>query len=161
MADIQLTTIGRAERILLPELLGDVVVVAKVDTGADVSSLWASNVQETEAGLAFSVFGPASPYFNGQIVVVPKGSYDVTRVANSFGQREVRFVIKTPIKLGGRRVLATFTLADRSNKTYPILLGRRLLQGKFVVDVAAGQPLAEAEKARKQQMKLELNKRDN
>src|SRR5688572_25082591 len=113
MSDTTLTTIGRAEEVLLPGLLGAHTVVAKVDTGADVSSLWASDVQETTEGLEFKVFGPGNPLYTGDVLKLPKGEYRVTRVASSFGHREVRFVINTPLKLAGRRILATFTLADR------------------------------------------------
>jgi hypothetical protein len=160
MTDHQpLTTIGRAEQVSLPALLGGASVTAKVDTGADVSSLWASAIRETDAGLEFCAFGPSSPQYTGQVITVAKADYRVTRVANSFGHREERFVIQTPIRLKGRRVLATFTLADRSNKTYPMLLGRRLLQGKFVVNVAEGQPLKLAEQAKKAALKLELKRK--
>jgi hypothetical protein len=152
----KVTIIGRAERISLPDL-GVKRAPAKVDTGADLSSLWASDIKETDAGLEFKVFGSKSPLYTGDTVIVPKGSFELTRVASSFGHREERFVIRTPIRLARRRILATFTLADRSNKTYPVLLGRRLLHGKFVVDVAEGRPLKSIEKAKKAKMRLELS----
>jgi hypothetical protein len=156
-----LTTIGRAERIQLPELLGTTRIVAKVDTGADLSSLWATNIQVVDGKLQFVVLGPGSSDYTGRVISLPAVEYDVTRVASSFGQREERYVIKTPIKMHGRKVIGTFTLADRANKTYPILIGRRLLHGKFVVDVSAGEPLKSEERAKRERMRRELNNRED
>jgi len=150
-----LTTIGRAEKIsLLDYDLAD--IPAKIDTGADSSSIWVSGVLESEQGLEFCLFAPGSPYYSGKTVKLPPKNYTITRVENSFGQRENRYKVKLKIGVKGRVVKATFTLADRSQKTYPILLGRRLLTGKFMVDVSSGDPLVEAEKAKTEKIQREL-----
>lgn len=141
-----LTPIGRAERVRLPQH-GDMLIPAKVDTGADTSSIWASDVREHDGMLEFVLFGKGSQYYTGQTLTVQPSGYRVTTIANSFGHRELRFVVKLPVVLGGRLVRASFTLADRSSKVYPILIGRRLLKNKFVVDVAQGSPLVAEEKA--------------
>jgi hypothetical protein len=149
------TTIGRAEKVYLLDYL-DKPVVAKVDTGADLSSIWASEIHETDGVLTFCLFGSESPAFTGDVVRLSEGEYSITRVANSFGQRELRYMVKFRIRLARRVIVATFTLADRSTKTYPILLGRRLLQGKFVVDVSKGQPLSDKEQAARERLRIEL-----
>lgn len=150
-----LTTIGRAEIIQLLDY--DITVVAKVDSGADLSSIWASHVVESTSGkLSFCLFGPGHPAYTGQAIVVPAGKFSKTRIANSFGHREIRYTMKLRVNIKGRIINGTFTLANRSEKLYPILLGRRLLKGKFVVDVAQGDPLHGQEKARKQKLQLEL-----
>jgi len=123
------------------------LIPAKVDTGADTSSIWASDVREHDGMLEFVLFGKGSQYYTGQTLTVPPSAYRVTTIANSFGHRELRFVVKLHVVLGGRLVRASFTLADRSSKVYPILIGRRLLKNKFVVDVAQGSPLIAEEKA--------------
>lgn len=138
------TVLGRAEKIELRDF-GVSGIPAKIDTGADSSAIWASDLHEDGDVLYFTLFGPASPYYTGEVQRFTKPDYSLTRVANSFGQKELRYKIKLRIGLKGRRIRATFTLSDRSQKTYPVLLGRRLLQGKFLVDVAAGEPLQEAE----------------
>ena len=140
----ELTVIGRAEKIDLLDFAID-EVTAKVDTGADLSSIWASNVEEKEDGLHFVLFGPESPHYTGKVQHFTKPDYSLTRVANSFGQKELRYKVKLRINLKDRRIRATFTLSDRSQKTYPLLLGRRLLHGKFLVDVTDGDPLQEEE----------------
>jgi hypothetical protein len=142
-----LTTIGRAEKIDIVDF-GLQSVPAKVDTGADSSSIWVSQVSERPDGLQCVLFGPESPYYTGEIIWIAK-SYSVTRIANSFGHKEVRYKVQLRIRVRDKLIKATFTLADRSTKTYPILLGRRMLHGKFLVDVSQGKPLYEAEKRKR------------
>lgn len=146
--------IGRVGTIDIIDL-GLTRVPAKVDTGADTSSIWVSSVSETPAGLDCVFFGPGSPYYTGKVVKISNG-YKVTRVANSFGEKELRYKLKLRIRVRGRIIRATFTLSDRSRKTYPILLGRRLLKGKFVVDVSQGQALEDVEKSKARQLKQDL-----
>ena len=158
----QLDVLGRVERIDLIDL-GINGVPAKIDTGADSSSIWASNIKETNIGLQCIFFGPGSPYYTGEVVVFPR-NYEITRVANSFGQKELRYKLKLRIRVNGRQIRATFTLANRSKKTYPILLGRRLLRSKFIVDVTKGRALTKVEKAKANKLKRELKdltKREN
>ena len=57
-------------------------------------------------------------------------------IQNSFGVAEKRYVIKTKIVLFGRKIRAEFTLADREQMRYPVLLRRKLLRNRFIVDVA-------------------------
>lgn len=147
--------IGRAEKVYLIDYL-KIPVIAKVDTGADLSSVWATDVRERDGILEFRLFGPESPAYTGETIVLPAEAYSITRIANSFGERELRYLVKLRIKLAGRVVRASFTLADRSKKTYPMLIGRRLLQGKFIVDVAKGRPLRKEEKEKQAKMRLEL-----
>lgn len=149
------THIGRAERIAFPDL--DVSnVPAKVDTGADSSSIWASQITETADGLECIFFGPGSDFYTGKTVRFAASEYSLTRVANSFGEKEYRFKLKLRVTVKGRTVRSSFTLSDRSAKMYPILLGRRLLTGKFLVDVAAGEPLSDEERQRAKRLKREL-----
>jgi ribosomal protein S6--L-glutamate ligase len=149
------TIIGRAEKIDLRDF-GVENVPAKIDTGADTSSVWASNVEEREDGLYFTLFGPDSPQYTGKEEHFTKPDYELTRVANSFGQKEMRYKVKLRITLKDRMIRATFTLSDRSQKTYPVLLGRKLLHGKFLVDVADGDPLHMEEQKKAEKLKQDL-----
>ena len=126
--------IGRAEEIDILDL-GLSGVPAKVDTGADSSSIWVSSVIEKGDELHCVFFGPDSPFYTGETVVISKGFRRIW-IANSFGEKELRHRVKLRIRVKGRLIRATFTLSDRSKKPYPVLLGRRMLQGKFLVNVA-------------------------
>lgn len=148
-------TIGRAERVDLVDF-GIEGVYAKVDTGADSSSVWATNIEEREDGLYFTMFAPGSEYYTGKEQRFTKPDYTITRVENSFGHRETRYKLKLRVRVKNRVIRASVTLADRSNKTYPMLLGRRLLSGKFLVDVRAGEPLADEERAKTDLLQSEI-----
>ncbi len=150
-----LSVIGRAEQIDLRDF-GLFNVPAKVDTGADTSSLWVSDIKEEADGLHFVLFGPSSPFYTGVEQVFSAPDYELTRVANSFGQKELRYKVKLRITLKERKIRATFTLADRSQKTYPILLGRRLLHRKFIVDVTGGSAMREEEAKKKRLLERDL-----
>ncbi|MEX2014467.1 MAG: RimK/LysX family protein [Candidatus Saccharimonadales bacterium] len=140
--------IGRAERVDFPSL-GLLKVPAKIDTGADVSSIWATNIRETSAGLGFVLFDKSSKHYTGNEILATPSAFTITRIANSFGEKEFRYKVKLTIRVKNKRIRGTFTLSDRSQKTYPILLGRRLLSGKFVVDVSRGKPLKRTESYKK------------
>ena len=155
-----LTLIGRAERVRLLNH-GDQLIPAKVDTGADMSSVWATRVREQEGVLSFVLFGKKSEFYTGEVVMLPKSDYKLTRFANSFGDKELRYVVKLRLQVGGRKVKANFSLANRSRKTYPILLGRRLLHGKFLVDVSQGEPLIAIEETKRKKLHSELARKHN
>lgn len=151
----ELTLIGRAERVDFPQLSFN-RVPAKVDTGADASSIWAKAIDVEDGKLEVVFFGPQSPYYDGEVHKFPKSAYTITRVSNSFGHREVRYKLKLKIKVQGRIINGSFTLSDRSAKLYPILLGRSVLKNKFIVDVSKGKPLITEEKARRAKLKEEI-----
>jgi D-alanine-D-alanine ligase-like ATP-grasp enzyme len=153
----QLIIIGRSERVILPDL-SPAKIPAKIDTGADWSSIWAHKIVSDDQNLNVTFFGPRSKYYTGRVHVFSPKEYSMTRVANSFGQKEIRYKIKLKIFIEGRLINGTFTLADRSTKLYPILLGRSLMNGKFVIDVSKGNPLIAEEKARKFALEKELRK---
>lgn len=129
--------IGRRERISLPEW-GLKNVTAKVDTGAYTSSIHCQDIREVEeAGkkvLIFQLLDPSQRNFSeGKIKTE---FYTQKKVKNSFGQAEIRYKVSTEVLMFGEVFQAEFTLTDRSKMKNPILLGRKLLQGRFVVDVA-------------------------
>lgn len=110
-------------------------VPAKVDTGADSSAIWASQIEVNKKGvLRFSLFGPKSPYYTGKIF--ERKDYKTVKVRSSNGQEQTRYRVCIPVTINGRKIRATFTLADRSRNLFPILIGRRTLKHKFLVDVS-------------------------
>jgi hypothetical protein len=128
--------IGRKEKISLPAL-GLQLVWAKIDTGAYTSSIHAEQIREEEFEgkkvLAFQVLLPRHPSFSGKTVRFEK--YREKKVKNSFGQAETRYLIETTIRLAAETYTAEFTLSDRSSMKNSILLGRKLLRNRFLVDV--------------------------
>jgi hypothetical protein len=152
----KLTTIGQAVRMTVGSTPG---IPAKVDTGADRSSIWASQIRESDGKLHFVLFDQHSSYYTGEVITVPKGNYHKTRVSNSFGGSENRFVVTLPVEINGRKIYATFTLSDRRNKVYPILIGRSLLNKKFIVDVSLkNEALTDAERKKIRSLRLAISK---
>ncbi|HUD05771.1 MAG TPA: RimK/LysX family protein [Candidatus Saccharimonadales bacterium] len=128
-----LDTIGPRTFVDFPDL-GLKNIPAKVDTGADFSSIWASDIKDEEGMLKFKLFDNNSRFYNGATITTK--DYSVTSIKNSFGDSEFRYKVRLQSSFGGRTIKATFTLANRSNTKYPVLIGARTLRGKFVVDVA-------------------------
>ena len=108
---------------------------AKIDTGADSSSIWASDIKVKEDGtLSFKLFAPKSPYYTGE--VLKSKEYTVSVIRSSNGSEQIRYRTTLPIKINGHTVKAALTLADRSRNNFPILIGRRTISGRFLVDVS-------------------------
>ncbi|MCS5490383.1 ATP-dependent zinc protease family protein [Algoriphagus limi] len=128
--------IGRKERISLPGLHLS-KVWAKVDTGAYTSAIHAENIRvenrEGKNQLVFEILMPGHRKFTGEELVFE--NFREKKVKNSFGQAEIRYLIETEIHLAGEVYIAEFTLTDRSKMKNAILLGRKILKGRFLVDV--------------------------
>ena len=135
------TIIGRTA---VMEVIGEpgLVVPVKVDTGADRSSIWASDFHISHDGeLSYVFFEEGHPQYSG--VRHRTRQFGVSRVKSSTGHEQVRYRVKLVVELSGRRVRGTFTLSDRSSNTYPVLIGCTLLNRKFIVDVSKGVPKIE------------------
>jgi len=87
--------------------------LAKIDTGADSSSMCTSLVKKLRLGKP-----------------VRK-----VKIRSSHG-RTVRKVYKKEILLGGKKIKATFSIVPRTHMNYLILIGKRTLRGKFIIDVS-------------------------
>ncbi len=131
--DYHKAIIGRSETITFVGTEA-VNVPAKADTGAYRSAVHATDIKVRDDGvLEFMLLGN-HPVCGAMAHMVTTSEYSKVGVANSFGHREERFEVKLKVKLGSKVFFARFTLADRSKKIYPILLGRKLLNHRFLVD---------------------------
>lgn len=77
-------------------------------------------------------------------------------VRNSTGQEHIRYRAKLSAVIRGKKVRAYFTLADRSRNNFPVLIGRRTLSGRFLVDPSrldVPYPLREADMGLNDEMK--------
>lgn len=136
--------IGRAERVDFPsaEVFN---VPAKIDTGAYRTSVWASDIREEDGVLKFKLMGPKSEFYSGKDCEAK--SFEIVDVENSFGQKERRYSIQFGIKVGHKTIRTNITLANRASKTYPVLIGRKFLRGRYLVDVSEGEPIEDEETA--------------
>jgi hypothetical protein len=144
MTDVkQKVLIGRVEKVNFLDF-ADLTLHARIDTGAKTSAVWATDIHESDRILSFRLAWEK----NGQSKIHQTKVYSQRLVANSTGHVEERYAVRLRVKLAGRQVKATFTLANRASQVYPVLVGRNLLRGKFLVDVSQGKPLPSKERAR-------------
>lgn len=148
-------TIGRVEHVTFPGT-GIENIPARIDTGARTSVIWASNIRVSKDGwLSFNMFDESSTYYKEHQFSTRVFSKLV--VSSSMGTIQKRYKVKLPVIIKNRRINASFTLADRSQQVYPILIGRNVLRGKFVVDVKQGEALKEAERKKIERLQKMLN----
>lgn len=124
--------LGRNDRVDLPGL-GLENIHAKIDTGAYTCSLHCSRAEVIDGVLQFILLDEEHPEFTGTPFRVKK--FEQREVKNSFGEAELRYVIKTRVKILGRVIRAEFSLSNRGNLKFPVLLGRKILRNRFLIDV--------------------------
>lgn len=151
-----LKTIGRAEKIGFPELHLD-HVPARIDTGAATSAIWASQIQLRNGQVSCVMFDQQSPFYTGETFLFP--NYDEVVVASSNGTTQLRYKVNLLVKIRGRKIRGAFTLANRATQVYPVLVGRNILRGKFLVDVRKGHPDKQTELTRSQSLQSEKGNR--
>lgn len=128
--------IGRREWIGLP-LLGVSALHGKIDTGAYRSSLHAEQLEEFDnQGEEWLRFVTHSQ--DGNAVQCESRIAFRKRVKSSTGEAKERYFLKTRFRTpGGLEWPVLMSLADRSEMTFPLLIGRRALSRRFVVDTAS------------------------
>jgi hypothetical protein len=127
--------IGWREWVQLPDL-GVFEIKAKVDTGAATSSLHAFRVERFERdGVPYVRFEvhprqrSRKPTIECEAQVVRE-----TSVRNPGGRTERRPVIASTVVVAGVPVDALINLTGRDEMGFRMLLGRRALRNRFVVD---------------------------
>ncbi len=125
--------IGYIENVDLPELeLFD--LDAKIDTGADSSSIHCDEITVEGEMVSFLLHDEVHEAYHGKKITLP--IYKTKRVKSSNGKSEERIFIKTSIKLGCRTYEAEISLSNRENMKYPMLVGRRFMSRRYLVDVS-------------------------
>ena len=120
--------IGRTERITIKDI-SNVTMVAKIDTGAYSNSMHINKVEENELGIELLLD-------NNIILFIEKGKYKYKNVISSNGVKETRIITRLSIKLGNKRYKTFFTFTDRTNMRNKVLLGRKFIKGRYLVDVS-------------------------
>lgn len=128
-------TIGWREWVSMPDL-GIVEVKAKVDTGADNSSLHAFNIERfVEDGVDMVRFEihPRQRKRKPSVDCVAQ-IVGERKVKNPGGRSELRPVIRTKLVVAGEELDALVNLTTRDEMTFRMLLGRRTVRNHFLVD---------------------------
>jgi hypothetical protein len=128
-------TIGRSDKAGFPELsLSDIDV--KIDSGAYTSSIHCATINEItvkgKALIQFTLLDPEHPFYNNRMFTFKNYSSKIIKSSN--GISEMRFMILTEIHIFNETFPIYLTLSERKDMKFPILLGRKFLNKKFVID---------------------------
>ena len=146
--------LGRYDRVDLPQL-GLYNIHAKVDTGAYTSSLHCHRATVTNGILEFILLDEEHPEFTG--LKFTFSDFEERDIKNSFGEVERRFVITTTLKIFNEDITTEFSLGNRGSLKFPILIGRKILRNRFLIDVIK-KNLSYKEKRRRLALKKKARK---
>ncbi len=127
--------IGRKELISLIDLeLFD--LDAKVDTGADSNALHCDHIDIDEENntVSFTLLDEVHEAYHGKRMTFPL--YKIKKVKSSNGQVQLRPSIKITVQFFGKKYKSVISLTNRADMKFPMLLGRRFLSERFLVDVS-------------------------
>ena len=124
--------LGRYDRVDLPELQVK-NIHAKIDTGAYTSSLHCSQARVVDQKLEFVLLDEEHPEFTGMKFTFAE--FEVRDIKNSFGEVERRYVIITTLRIFNEDITTEFSLCNRGSLKFPILIGRKILRDRFLIDV--------------------------
>lgn len=125
--------IGRVDKGDFPTLdLFDIDV--KIDTGAYTSSIHCHKYFEEDGVLKCLFYDKGHPNYNGKKIIFK--NFTTTKVKSSNGIVQNRYKVKTSIILFNKKYRIHLTLSDRDDMKFPILIGRKFLLKKFIVDVS-------------------------
>jgi hypothetical protein len=132
-----LVTIGGKDIVDFPEI-GILDLPCKIDTGAASSAIHCERVKLKEVNgkevLMVRFLDKTIPQYKRKDWIFE--SFSEKKIRNSFGDTEYRYTIKLKVILFGQEFESEFSLADRAVMRYQVLLGRKLLFRKFLVDVS-------------------------
>ncbi len=127
--------LGKEEWVSLPQL-GLPAIKARVDSGAQTSSLHALNVRPFEReGKSFVSFDIHPIQGDRNILlraVAPLLGTRLVRPANGISER--RYVILTRMRMDAQEWDIEITLSNRDEMGFRMLLGRQAMQGRVLVD---------------------------
>jgi hypothetical protein len=127
--------LGWREWVTLPGLCLP-AIKAKIDTGAKTSALHAFEVEKfRRAGQDFVRFGMHPLQTTRELVVACEARLvDERLVSDSGGHSEMRYVIETELVICRHRWPIELTLTNRDSMRFRMLLGRRGIKNRVIVD---------------------------
>jgi len=115
---------------------GDLLIQAKLDTGAKTSSLNCDCMNFFERnGVEWVRFSLTND--EGATVSLEREIYRNSQIKRHFGENQERPVVKLGVCLGNAYQEVEVNLVDRGGLNYQMLIGRTALEGRFVIDPAA------------------------
>ena len=126
-------TVGWVEKVRVYP--GDIVLKAKIDSGAKTSSLncGCTNLikRDGEKWVSFTITN-----YKGDEIRLERKLERIAKIKRHFGEAQERFVVKLGVCLGNTYKETEVNLIDRSGLNYQMLIGRSFLQDSHVIDPA-------------------------
>ncbi|WP_235937528.1 ATP-dependent zinc protease family protein [Marinobacter caseinilyticus] len=139
--------VGRADRLRGKVIVGELekfylvgpgyVYDARIDSGANTSSLDARNVKRFERdGKNWVRFEVPVPKSADKLTTLEREIVRNVRIIQSNEEGyERRAVVELQFAIGNHKQKAEFTLSEREQMTYPVLIGRNILRDVMLIDV--------------------------
>ncbi len=105
------TRVGFIETVIIKGPEGERAFLARIDTGA------ARNSMDLDIAKKLGI----------------KSILKHTVVKSASGVKS-RPVMKAKLRIAGRKIRASFTIAERAHMRYPVLIGRKTLKKGFIID---------------------------
>lgn len=123
--------IGRFEKADFP-LLDLENISIKIDTGAYTSSIHCDNIIEKDDLLYCKFLDEEHPLYNGKEFIF--NNYDIVFVRSSNGIIQKRYQVQSTIIIFDKVFKISLSLSARQEMRFPVLIGRKFLTKKFLVD---------------------------
>ena len=123
--------IGRFDKADFP-LLDLEEIAIKIDTGAYTSSIHCNDIIEEDGVLHCTFLDEEHPLYNGKAFTFKE--YDIVFVKSSNGIQQKRYQVQSTIKIFEKVFKISLSLSARQEMRYPVLIGRKFLSKKFIVD---------------------------
>jgi hypothetical protein len=127
--------VGQLEQVWLSD--PEIALTARIDTGAETSSMDARNIELFERDgrrwVRFEIINPATGA-PASLERRLKRTVGIQQAGNTEAKR--RPVVKMGIVIGRSNQTAEFTLNDRTHLDYQVLIGRNILKDVMMVDVS-------------------------
>jgi hypothetical protein len=131
---LNLPIVGGVERVYVnpPGFLYE----ARIDTGAESSSIHAENIQLVERdSKKYVLFSLRNPETN-ELVELERRLERTVLIKQKAAESERRYVVKLWLTLGDIKEIVEVTLSNRADFSYSLLVGRNLLTDTAIVDVS-------------------------
>lgn len=129
--DLDKKIVGWVERVRLQP--GNVMLEAKLDTGAEYCSLDATNItrfnREGQEWVRFEVDD-----HHGKTFTMERPLLRQATIKRHFAKSQTRPVIGLKLCVGNFSAETEVNLVDRSGFIYPLLIGRKFMEGRLIID---------------------------
>ncbi|WP_373000997.1 ATP-dependent zinc protease [Sulfurimonas sp.] len=108
---------------------------AKVDTGADSNALHCDDIFIDDDNIVhFKLLDEVHEAYHGKHMKMPL--FEMRKIRSSNGKLQHRPSIKVKVNFFGQEYETVVSLTNRADMKYPMLIGRKFLENKFLVDVS-------------------------